>query len=253
MTNQIQHERVNDEVSNPTNPNFPVVPGVALILLFLWGVGLKARDTPPEVWFILSLLVPVVAYLNYKLVFFKGTRVTLSGMIVIVTAIAVAMGFVRFSRELRAEYTYEGHMKVINPEGDKSFQKVWEQTTPFIEGLFEQHRTSAPQKFFMFNNPFVRIDKADVDGVVVQWTTFKTPDGITPGLAFSVTGHHFNYQKQWKKMEALMDAFERQLPEIEFAEKRIWLHTAEGPQELTKHNAVESPIVESDSTEKRHR
>lgn len=249
MTNQIQDERFADEVSNPTNPNFPVVPAVALILLFLWGVGLKARDMPPEVWFILGLLVPVVAYLNYKLVFFKGKRVTLSGMIVIVTAIAVAMGFVRFSRELRAEYTYEGHMKVINPEGDKSFQKVWEQTTPVILGLFEQHRTSPPKEFFIFNEPSVRIDKADVDGVVVQWTTFKTPDGITPGLAFSVTGHHFNHQKQWKKIEALMDAFERQLPEIEFTEKRIWLHTADRSQELTKTNAVESPIVESDSTQ----
>ena len=140
-------------------------------------------------------------------------------------------------------------MKVINPEGDKSFQKVWEQTTPVILGLFEQHRTSPPKEFFIFNEPSVRIDKADVDGVVVQWTTFKTPDGITPGLAFSVTGHHFNHQKQWKKIEALMDAFERQLPEIEFTEKRIWLHTADRSQELTKTNAVESPIVESDSTQ----
>jgi len=248
LTNQIQDELVANEVSNPTNPNFPVVPTVALILLFLWGVGLKPRDMPPELWFILGFLIPVVAYLNYKLAFFKGKRVTLSGMIIIVTAIAVAMGFDKFCRDLRTEYTYEGHMKVMNPDGDKSFQKVWEKTTPVILGLFEQHRTSPPQEFFMFNG-YRRIDIADVDGVVVHWTSFKTPDGITPGLAFSVTGHHFNHQKQWKKIEALMDAFERQLPEIEFTEKRIWLHTADGSHELTKHNAVESPIVESDSTQ----
>ncbi len=72
----------------------------------------------------------------------------------------------------------------------------------------------------------------------------KTEDGITPGLVFRVTGKGFSHQKQREKMEALMDVIETQLPEIEFAEKRIWLDTADGSRELTKHNSVEPNLTE---------
>ncbi len=73
---------------------------VGLILLFL--LGLKDILIPSEIYFVLSLLISTVAYLNYKLIFFKGKKVTLSGIIVLVSVLAVLMGYFRFSRESQA-------------------------------------------------------------------------------------------------------------------------------------------------------
>ena len=201
---------------------------VGLILLFLLGL----KDI--QLYFVLSLLISIVAFLNYKLIFFKGKQVTLSGIIVIVAAVAVLIGFVRFSRESQAVYYYQGQMWVINPEIGKPHLEYWDSMEPLLMRLSEQYRQP--------NGKWVAGYR--IDGVSVSFTSYKTEDGITPGLVFRVTGKWLSHQKQREKMEALMDVIETQLPEIEFAEKRIWLETGNGSRELTKHNSVEPNLTE---------
>ena len=205
---------------------------VGLILLFL--IGLKDILIPSEIYFVLSLLISTVAYLNYKLIFFKGKKVTLSGIIVLVSVLAVLMGYFRFSRESQAVYRYQGYMLVINREVGKPHLEYWDSMEPLLMRLSEQYRQPTGKLIAGYR----------IDGVSVSLRPFKTEDGITPGLVFRVTCKGFSHQKQREKMEALMDVIETQLPEIEFAEKRIWLDTADGSRELTKHNSVEPNLTE---------
>lgn len=205
---------------------------VGLILLLL--LGLKDILIPSEIYFVLSLLIAIIAYLNYKLIFFKGKQVSLSGIIVIVAAVAVLIGFVRFSRESQAVYYYQGQMWVFKPEIGKPHLEYWDSMEPLLMRLSEQYRQPTGKLVAGYR----------IDGVSVSFRPYKTEDGITPGLVFRVTGKGVSHQKQREKMEALMNVIETQLPEIEFAEKRIWLDTADGSRELTKHNSVEPDLAE---------
>jgi len=134
LTNPAQNEGTIDEARKPLVSWG--IPTILLLWLFLW-FGAVSRIIPGDVWFILCLLVPVVVLLDCRLVLFKAKQATLKGMIVLMSAVAIFIGFVWFVRESRDDYLVVGYVEITKWMVRGKTDDAWIQDVKRITSEFE--------------------------------------------------------------------------------------------------------------------
>ena len=140
MTNPVQGEATNDE-ARKTVVSWGI-PTILLLWLFLW-FGAVSRIIPGDVSFILCLLVPVVVLLDCRLMLFKAKQVTLKGMIVLVTAVVISIGFLWFVRESRDDYLVVGYVEITKWMVRGKTDDAWIQDVKRITSEFEGRNRSS--------------------------------------------------------------------------------------------------------------
>jgi len=140
LTNPVQGEATNDE-ARKTVVSWGI-PTILLLWLILW-FGAVSRIIPGDVSFILCLLVPVVVLLDCRLMLFKAKQVTLKGMIVLVTAVVISIGFLWFVRESRDDYLVVGYVEITKWMVRGKTDDAWIQDVKRITSEFEGRNRSS--------------------------------------------------------------------------------------------------------------